>query len=187
MSDAGLIILLAIVLCGILAWLLVPRKKLPGKPTASAPGQGFESLPGAKHYAYFPQIRRALSRDDAQYLAKNASARVANQALRERRAVARRFLQGLHDDFSNLARMGRTIAALSPDISHRQETQRLMLSVKFQVLYTLVWLRLTVGMLPLDQLETLAGLVGRLATRIDEAMTEISALSAGQFASKLNV
>jgi hypothetical protein len=33
--------------------------------------------------------------------------------------------------------------------------------------------------LPLDQLAHLTGLVGRLSTRMDEAMAEISALSAG--------
>jgi hypothetical protein len=43
-----------------------------------------------------------------------------------------------------------------------------------------VWLRLSTGNLPLEQLEHLTGLVGRLAKRMDEAMAEISALSAGQ-------
>ena len=100
--------------------------------------------------------------------------------------MARRFLQGLHEDFSNLARLGRIIAALSPEISRRQETERLMLSVKFQILYALVWLRLSTGNLPLAQLEHLTGLVGRLATRMDEAMTQISALSVGQLSGRIN-
>jgi len=89
------------------------------------------------------------------------------------------FLKGLHEDFSNLARLGRIIAALSPEVSREQETERLILSLKFQILYTLVWLRLSTGNLPLDQLAHLTGLVGRLSTRMDEAMAEISALSAG--------
>jgi hypothetical protein len=70
------------------------------------------------------------------------------------------------------------IAALSPEVSREQETERLILSLKFQILYTLVWLRLSTGNLPLQQLEHLTGLVGRLATRMDEAMAKISALSA---------
>ena len=95
-----------------------------------------------------------------------------NRRFARRRAVARRFLKGLHEDFSNLAKLGRIIAALSPEVSHEQETERLILSLKFQILYTLVWLRLSTGNLPLQQLEHLTGLVGRLATRMDEAMAE---------------
>jgi len=60
------------------------------------------------------------------------------------------------------------------------------LSVNFRFLYALVWLRLAAGTLPLHQLEILTGLVGRLAARIDEAMTEISALSTDQLAGKMN-
>jgi hypothetical protein len=54
-----------------------------------------------------------------------------------------------------------------------------MMSVKFQLLYGLVWLRLSTGNLPVQRLEHLTGLVGRFAKRMDEAMAEISALSAG--------
>jgi len=46
-------------------------------------------------------------------------------------------------------------------------------------------LRLSTGNLPLEQLEHLTGLVGRLATRLDTAMTEISALSAGRHPGRL--
>jgi hypothetical protein len=185
MNDLIIIILLAIVLAGVLLWLLIPRHKSPATATASFHPEAINALPTAKHFAYFPQIRQALSAADSQYLREIAPSRVAKQALRERRAVARRFLQGLHEDFSNLARLGRIIAALSPEVSRAQETERLMLSLKFQVLYTLVWLRLSSGNLPLQQLEHLTGLVGRLATRMDEAMAKISALSAGQLSGGL--
>jgi hypothetical protein len=46
-------------------------------------------------------------------------------------------------------------------------------------------LRLSTGNLPLQQLEDLTGLVGRLAMRLDTAMTEISALSAGQLPGRI--
>jgi hypothetical protein len=128
---------------------------------------------------YFPQIRQALSVADTKYLMENAPPGVAKRALRERRAVARRFLQGLHEDFSNLARLGRIIAGLSPVVSRQQEMERLILSLKFQVLYALVWLRLSAGNLPLEQLDHLTELVGRFAKRMDVAMEEINALSAG--------
>ena len=186
MNDTYAIILFAVALCGILLWLLSKGQKSSGKAASSLDPSGIEGLPAAKHYAYFPQIRQALSRADSDYLLKNAPPGVAKRALRERRAIARRFLQGLHEDFSNLARLGRIIAALSPEVSHKQEATRLILSVNFRFLYVLVWLRLAAGTLPLHQLEILTGLVGRIAARMDEAMTEISALSAGQFAGKIN-
>ena len=70
------------------------------------------------------------------------------------------------------------IAALSPAISSEQETERLILGLKFRLLYARVWLRLSTGREPLEQLEQLTGLVGRLATRMEQAMTAVGALSA---------
>jgi hypothetical protein len=180
MNDVNIIILLAIVLSGLLFWLLIPRKKSVGTGVPPISSGGMEMLPAAKHYAYFPQIRQALSPADSEFLLKNAPAKIARRALRERRVVAQHFLKGLHEDFSNLARLGRIIAALSPEVSHAQETERLMLSVKFQILYAVVWMRLSAGNLPLHQLENLTGLVGRLAAQMETAMAAINALSVGQ-------
>jgi hypothetical protein len=180
MNDLSIVILLAVGLSGVVLWLVIPGNRASRTTASSLPSNVNDALPTAKHYAYFPQIRQALSAADSRYLMEAAPAHVAKQALRERRAVSRRFLKGLHDDFSNLARLGRIIAALSPEVSREQETERLILSLKFQILYSLVWLRLFTGNLPLAQLEHLTGLVGRLATRMDEAMAKISALSAGQ-------
>ena len=180
MNDITIVVLLAVVLSGVLLWLLIPRHKSSKTAPLSLPPNGIDTLPTVKHYGYFPQVRQALSMVDSKYLMETAPPHVAKQALRERRAVARRFLQGLHEDFSNLARLGRIIAALSPEVSREQETERLILSMKFQILYAFVWLRVSAGNLPLEQLEHLTGMVGRLAKRMDEAMAEISALSAGQ-------
>jgi hypothetical protein len=185
MNDLSIVILGAIALSGVLLWLLVPRHKSSRTALATFSPDLNETLPTAKHYGYFPQIRQALSVADSRYLLETAPPHVAKQALRERRAVARRFLEGLHEDFSNLAKLGRIIAALSPEVSREQETERLILSLKFQFLYILVWLRLSAGNLPLEQLDHLTGLVGRLATRMDEAMAEISALSARELSARL--
>jgi hypothetical protein len=185
MNELSMVILLAMVLSGVLLWLLIPKHKSSKTDAESFHSNLNEALPSARHYAYFRQIRQALSAADAKYILENAPPQVAKQALRDRRAVARRFLKGLHEDFSNLARLGRIIAALSPEVSHKQETERLILGLKFQILYALVWLRLSTGNLPLQQLEDLTGLVGRLAMRLDTAMTEISALSAGQLPGRI--
>lgn len=185
MNYLGIAILLAVVLCGVVLWLLFPRNKSSKAEASSFHPNLMDALPTARHYPYFRQVRQALSVADSNYLRETAPPQVAKQALRERRAVARHFLEGLHEDFSNLTRLGRIVAALSPEISRKQETERLILSVKFQILYTLVWLRLSTGHLPLEQLERLTGLVGRLATRLDAAMTEVSALSAGQLPGRI--
>ncbi len=187
MSDLSIVIALTLALCALLVWLLIPRRESSKADATSVRGAGIQALPSAKHYAYFPLIRQALSAADARYLMENAPPKVAQQALRERRAVARKFLRGLHEDFSSLVNLGRTIAALSPEVSHEQERERLMLSWKFQFLYALVWLRLYTGTLPLQQLEQLTHLVGRLATRMDEAMTKINALSAGPVPGRIGV
>jgi hypothetical protein len=177
MSDISIFIPISIAVAGVLVWLLIPKRKSLSADASTYSSNLAEAVPTAKHYGHFPQIRQALAAADSKYLKENAPPQVAKQALRERRAVALRFLRGLHDDFSNLARLGRMIATLSPEVSRQQETERLILTVKFQMLYALVWLRLSTGYLALDQLELLTGLIGRIARRTDEAMAEISALS----------
>ena len=177
MIELSAYVLLVAGISGVLAWLLFPRRKSSATPAPSYRPDENEALPSPKHYQYFPQIRRALSAEDSAYLIQSAPPEVAKQALRERRAVARAYLKGLGEDFSDLARLGRVIAALSPEVSRKQETQRLVLDLKFQLLYALIMVRLSTGNLPIEQLESLTGIVGRLATRLDEAMIEIGALS----------
>ena len=178
MNDTQIVLLVVVVVCALLLRSLIPPKRPHPGGKSSMSADALQALPPARHYAYFPQIRQALSQEDAAFLQKNAPPKAAKRALRERRAVARHFLDGLYDDFSALAKTARVIAALSPEVSHKQETERLMLSLRFQIVYALVWLRLWGGALPLHQLEVLTGVVGQLATRIDGAMTKISALSA---------
>jgi len=181
---AIILISLATAFFGVLLWLLRPGRGTP-KAGHSPMDLKMESvLP--RHYRYFPQVRQALSASDEQYLDKVAPRAVARTAHRERRAVARKFLAGLREDFSNLERLARMVAALSPEISSGQETERLILGLKFRLLYARVWLRLSTGREPLEQLEQLTGLVGRLATRMEQAMTAVGALSAPGLDSRLS-
>jgi hypothetical protein len=69
--------------------------------------------------------------------------------------VARRFLEGLREDFSNLSPAGPDYCGAVSGNQPRAGNERLMLSLKFQFLYALVWLRLSTGNLPLPQLESL--------------------------------
>ena len=186
MSDVFIVVPLAIVLCCILLWVLRPQRGASRNFDPSSEWLRSNANLPARHYQYFPQIRRALSSEDARYLLEAAPPRVGKRVLRERRAIARSFLKGLHEDFSNLARLGRVIASLSPVVSREQELERLILIMKFQTLYALVWLQIGSGILPLQRLEALTGLVGRLAARMEEAVSEINALSARQLPGDLS-
>lgn len=187
-EQSIIVILLAVGLSGVLVWLLVPKRmSKAGNPSVTgAQASPIAPFPAAVHYIYFPQVRQALSGADTDFLLESATPEIAKRAIRERRQVARKFLQGLREDFSNLEKLGRMIAALSPEVSREQETQRILLSLKFQLLYSLVVLRLSMGDAPLPQVERLTGLVGQLASRMDAAMGQITALSAGQLAGKIS-
>ncbi len=131
----------------------------------------------ATHYQYFPLIRQALSAADETYLRQRVAPAVARAAIRERRAVARKFLAGLREDFTRLDQLARMIAALSPALDRGQEVERLRLTVKFQFLYALVWMLLQTGNIPLHQFEHLSGLIGHFADRMEQAMASVNALS----------
>ena len=175
---------LAIASCGALLWVLRPLRRVhkSGRSPTDLKLENF--LP--RHYRYFPQVRQALSCFDKDYLDRVAPLDVAHAAHRERRAVARQFLSGLQQDFSNLERLARMVAALSPVISSEQETERLVLGLKFRVLHAWVWLRISTGRAPLDQIERLTSLVWRLATRMEQDMTAVGALSVPELNSHLH-
>ena len=184
MSEMTVLISLAVAFAGLLLWLLRPQghSMEPGNPPIDRAMEN--ALP--RHYRFFPQIRQALSDQDNQYLHEAMPPHIARQVLRERRVIARRFLGGLREDFSSLERVARMVASLSPVVSRQQETERLLLNLKFRLLYALVWLRLSTGRVPLQQVEQLTGLIGRLALRMEQAMAEITALSTDRIPRGLN-
>jgi hypothetical protein len=184
MNEQMIAITLALAFAVLLVWLLRPRPHVLEAHGLTIDRAMESAFP--KHYRYFPQIRQALSAGDDQYLTKVAPAHIARKVLRERRAVARGFLRGLGEDFSSLERLARMVASLSPVVSRQQETERLLLGFRFRLLYALVWLSLFTGRVPLQRVEHLSELVGRLALRMEQAMTEISALSAGRLTRGLN-
>jgi hypothetical protein len=176
MMEEMIVLSLGLAFALLLLWLLRPRRQ---NGTGAAPTiDGALDIDFPKHFRYFPQIRQALSAGDDRYLREVAPPEVAHQVFRERRAVARNFLRGLHQDFSSLERLGRIVSSLSPVVSRKQESEQLLLGLQFRLLYGLVCLRLSTGRVPLGQIEHLTELIGRLALRMEQAMAHISALSA---------
>jgi hypothetical protein len=138
----------AVAAFAVFLWLLRPRKREIIAPSTVINLQLAGYIP--RHYRHFPQVRQSLSAVDARYLREMASPAVAQRALQERREIALQFLSGLREDFANLDRLARMVAALSPAVSHEQETARFLLGLKFQVLYFWVRLRLSAGPAPLE-------------------------------------
>jgi hypothetical protein len=184
MMEQTIVLSLGLAFALVLLWLLRPRRQsgVAGPPTINRPLDS--DFP--KHYRYFPQIRQALSAGDDQYLREVAPPEIAQQVFRERRAVARNFLRGLHEDFSNLERLGRIVASLSPVVSRQQESERILLGLQFRLLYGLVWLHLSTGRVPLGQIEHLTELIGRFALRMEQSMAQISALSADRLTREIS-
>ncbi len=184
MTEVTAYILVAVGFSVVLLWLMRPRPNPPKRERLPL-DQSFENfIP--RHYRFFPQVRQALSAGDHEYLCESAPPHVVKRVMQERREVARRYLAGLREDFSKLERLGRVVAALSPVISREQETERLLLSLKFRVLYSLVFLRIAAGPVPIDQIDLLTGLVGRLAVRMEQAIAQINALSEQRLPTGLN-
>ena len=75
---------------------------------------------------------------------------------------------------------------MSPEVSRHLEMERITINLKFQFAFGLVWLRLFTGRVPINQIQYLTGLVGRLATQMEQAMSEINALSAAQISGKVS-
>jgi hypothetical protein len=183
MMEQTIAVSLGLAFALLLLWLLRPRKH---SGRADAPIDLALKTGFPKHFQYFPQIRQALSAGDDQYLREVAPPEVAQQVFRERRAVARNFLRGLHEDFSSLERLGRMVASLSPVISRKQESERILVGIQFRLLYGLVWLHLSTGRMPLGQIEQLTELIGMFALRMEQAMAQISALSAERFTREIS-
>ena len=96
----------------------------------------------------------------------------------DRRRVAREFLRGLHQDFIRLDQLSRTVAALSPEVSHSQEAERIGLGIRFRAAYFLVKSQLALGLLSPREVIRLAEMVGSFAARIEAMMAVLEQQSA---------
>lgn len=125
------------------------------------------------HCRYFPQIRQALSQDDAAFVAQRLSAPARRRWRAERRRVLRQYLAGLNEDFAGLERLARTVAVLSPQVTRSLEAERLWLGVHFRFLYTLALLQLATGFVAVPEFQRLTDLLGGFAAQVEAGMAAL--------------
>ena len=123
-----------------------------------------------RHYRFFPQVRKALSTVDESYLALRADPEAHQRASAVRRRVAMGFLRGLREDYQRFNRLARALTALAPEASPQREMERLRLSFRFRLNWGIVWLRLTIGAAPIEQIQGLSDQVGALSSRLESAI-----------------
>lgn len=177
-------VVLALLLLAALIWLLQE------KPAPHRPQEGPSKLPIEElfplHCRHFPQVKQALSPADEEYLRKRASPRIRRESRAERRKVTRQFVAGLKQDFSRLDRLGRTVAALAPQVSREQETERFWLGLRFRALYQFVQVQLLLGGISVPQLARLTELVGSLAVRTEAGMAVLEEASVSRLRSSFS-
>lgn len=169
MTSVYLFALLTVALLGALYWLsLRARKDARGADllrTLSADSL----LP--QNYKYFPQVSRALSVEDSQFLQLRATPAARRAALKARREVALKFLTGLRDDYRKLNRLARVLASLAPSANEHREAQRIWMSFQFRFRWRVVWLEIWSGAAPITQLQSMAGFIGGLAAQMQTSMS----------------
>lgn len=128
-----------------------------------------------KHLGNLPQMRQALESADFAYVEERLGKRSAQQLQRERRHVALRYLEALHQDFVNLMRAAQVIASLSPEVEATHEWRRFKLNVKFEMKYRFLRAKYALGNLQFPAMWKLAILVSTLAIDLEHAVNEMGA------------
>jgi hypothetical protein len=130
-----------------------------------------------------PQIRQALGKADAEYLAAVVSKAWQQRVARERRQIALAYLSELREEYRRLLKLATVIAALSPEVVAVRELERLRLTLEFS--WRFEWIRLTLlaGLAPMAQIGALSDLLSGLSVRLEGAMKELGERAA--FAAEL--
>lgn len=162
--------LVALLMTGLVWALWQPRTQ-----TQSSIFRNGRSLNSASErpVIHLPQIRQVLSAEDFEYVGNHASRESKRRFRKERLRIVRGYLDALRTDFSNLLRMARVIAVLSPQIVAVEEFERLRLTATFRWRYQVIRWRLLAGLVPMAQLEGLSNVVSGLSVRMETAIREL--------------
>jgi len=168
-SAAGLLLIVAVL-------LLLRHPGAARRTSRNARSDAADFFP--VHYRYFAQARQAFSSENAAFVAGRASAGVRKEWERGCRKAARLYLGCLREDFERLSRLAREIALHAPQVKAAQEAEMFWLDVRFEILYAIVLLRITMGRSAADDVGHIASLIGGLGSRLEQHAVQAEA-SAG--------
>jgi hypothetical protein len=166
MTQLILYIALAVLIAAAVV-LLLRRPRAGSAARHARPLASLEFFP--VHCRYFPQVRHALSCDDAPYLAGRGCPQVYRRWRKAMRRAGCLYLGGLREDFSRLNHLARRVSLYSSQVRIRQEAELFRLNFYFQLLCGMVWFRLMLGRPASDGLEQVVSLVGSLGRRLEQA------------------
>jgi len=166
-------IVLGMIILVTLFWLLFAPKS--DKPPAEIQTLEIEKLQPL-HCRHFPQISQLLRREDLTFIQRRVPVAMARAWKRQRRRVLRLYLNGLAEDFLRMERLARLIAALSPEISRKQEWQWLWMGLQFRVVFRLLSLRIVLGNPSLPQLARLTDFVASQAAELEVRMSQMAGI-----------
>jgi len=166
MTESVLYFLAVLLVLGA-SGLLLRRPRAGASPLSRTHASTLEFFP--IHCRYFPQVRHALSSEDAPYLAAHTSPGVYRRWRKSIRRAGRSYLAALREDFSRLNRVARVVALYSSQVNFRQEVDLFRLNLRFQLLYGIVLSRFLLGLPAGDRLGQMASLIGSLGSRLEQA------------------
>lgn len=126
------------------------------------------------HCNHFAQLQQVLGMDDRAFIEQRLPKYVARKWRGERREVVQLYIRGLRQDFRGLEQLARSLAALSPKISRKQEWEWAWLGVQFRLLYAFTQLQFATHNLPLDGLTHLTEMLMGLRMVLEITINEMS-------------
>lgn len=116
------------------------------------------------HYRKFEEVERSLSQCDA----------MLQQIRTHRRVTALTYLRALRTDFTHVEALLNHCTKLLPELTVREEWERLRVRLKFRLEYRIVQLEIFVGVIPAVRLQHMTRKVRILADRADQALNTIA-------------
>ncbi|HEV2488501.1 MAG TPA: hypothetical protein VGT03_01740 [Candidatus Acidoferrales bacterium] len=162
---------IGLAILALMFWLLFAPKW--NEPPAEIQALEIEKLQPL-HCRHFPQISQLLRTEDLTFIEQRVPASMARGWRRERQRVLRQYLNGLAEDRLRVERLARLIAALSPDVSRKQEWQWLWMGIQFRIMFRLLALRIAIGRVSLVQLARWTDFVASQAADLQNRMSQMS-------------
>ena len=133
-----------------------------------------------RHVTNLPQIRQTLEPADIAYIKEHLCKKSERNVRRERRRIALRYLEALHEDFRQLTQTARIVASLSPEVEPGQEWKLFRLSLRFEWKYKLLRSRFALGSVGFPAMGELALVISSLAMDVERMINAVGAASAMQ-------